>query len=276
MQRTPFWFEQRRNKITASNVGACLGLVSYVSRQKAYERALGSGGGESQAKEEVNPACAYGIENEPVAIRAYESVTQNKVVEAPFVIHSEIDWLGASPDGYIGETGLLEIKCPYYSRTPHKNIPLHYYLQIIVQLECCGRSYCDFYSWTPGEANLIKVKADPAFFKWLYFTHLTTLYDAIRTKAGNFPTLRNRDELKMRIAQSMQTHIVNAQPSLCFPAPEPDPFTSSNDEEIDGAIDVCSSTAMAYVPASDLKRKSPQWVSHGGTAEPPSKSARFE
>lgn len=279
MQRTPAWFEQRRNKITASNVGACLGLVSYTSRKKAYERALGSTGEEPQAAEEVNPACSYGIEHEPIAIAAYSKQTGNRVEEAPFVVHSEIPWLGASPDGYIGQEGLLEIKCPFYSRAPHSSIPMHYYLQVIVQLECCpGRKWCDFYSWTPDGAKLFRVQADPSFFKWLYFTHLTPLYEAIKSRAGGFPTMRDRAELQARISASMQTHIVGTQPTLAallhFPPPEADPFTSSNDMGSDGPIDLQRLSGVPRTWASDRKRERSDGVRDDSPTEPPRKRAR--
>ena len=40
-QRTPGWHEARRGKLTASNLAALLGQVSYTSRKQAYLRALG-------------------------------------------------------------------------------------------------------------------------------------------------------------------------------------------------------------------------------------------
>ena len=40
-QRTPAWHVARRGKLTASNLGAALGQVNYISRAAAYRRAMG-------------------------------------------------------------------------------------------------------------------------------------------------------------------------------------------------------------------------------------------
>ena len=55
---------------------------------------------------------------------------------------------------------VLKAKCPYWSKTPHQTIPLYYYLQINLCLECADREWCDFISWTPGAYKVIRVTRD--------------------------------------------------------------------------------------------------------------------
>ena len=45
-------------------------------------------------------------------------------------VHESTPWLAGSPDGLVGTEGMVEAKCPYWSKTPHQTIPLYYYLQI--------------------------------------------------------------------------------------------------------------------------------------------------
>lgn len=40
-QRTPAWHAARKGKLTASNIGAAVGLCPWTSRQTAFNRAMG-------------------------------------------------------------------------------------------------------------------------------------------------------------------------------------------------------------------------------------------
>ena len=63
-----------------------------------------------------NAATKYGRDNEANVIELLED--RGHVVERRgLVVHPEHDWLGASPDGIIDATQLLEIKCPFKSST---------------------------------------------------------------------------------------------------------------------------------------------------------------
>ncbi len=119
-QRTEAWHAARRGKLTASNLGALLGQVSYTSRAEAFRRALGTD--EFQG----NEATEWGTANEPNGIAYYEQVTGNKVVETGLHTHPNYNWIAGSPDGLVGSEGIVEIKCPYWQRTPHAAIPGHF------------------------------------------------------------------------------------------------------------------------------------------------------
>jgi hypothetical protein len=78
---------------------------------------------------------------------------------------------GASPDGIIGQDGLIEIKCPQTSTHIEtllgKAVPGRYVAQMQWQLACTGRQWCDFVSYDPrlpGHLQLAvyRMERDPA------------------------------------------------------------------------------------------------------------------
>ena len=87
----------------------------------------------------------------------------------PCAFYQYEHWLGASPDGLVGDRGLVEIKCPFGIR--NKNPPIfktaamqtHYYAQMQVQLFCTEREWCDFYQWTPNGDLVERVNLDENF-----------------------------------------------------------------------------------------------------------------
>lgn len=60
----------------------------------------------------VNEAMQWGIDNEPLAKLEYEKLNFVEVHELGFCISDEFDFLGLSPDGFVGSDGAIEIKCP--------------------------------------------------------------------------------------------------------------------------------------------------------------------
>jgi len=151
-QQTPEWFEARRGRLTGSMAGAALGLAPYMSQEDCL-RALVRSMHDMPSEFEGNIATEWGNANEALARSAYEMETGQIVEPAGFVPFE--DWSGASPDGYVGEDCLVEIKCPFGIRKnaepafkPLEDQP-HYYAQIQLQLHVTGRLVCDFLQWTP-------------------------------------------------------------------------------------------------------------------------------
>ena len=60
---------------------------------------------------------------------------------------------GASPDGFVGEDGLVEIKCPnsstHIDTLVSQKVPAKYLPQMQWQMACTGRKWCDFVSFDP-------------------------------------------------------------------------------------------------------------------------------
>ena len=118
-----------------------------------------------------NPALDYGTRSEPLAVSQFEQETGLKADPAGFVVSSQYPWLGASPDGYVGEDALLEVKCPYgmkRSEEPEfKPISLmpHYYAQVQIQMICTDRNMCYFAQWAPNGFKREIVYRDPHWEK---------------------------------------------------------------------------------------------------------------
>jgi putative phage-type endonuclease len=155
-QRTPEWQQIRLGKVTASRIAdVCARTKSgYGASRKNYlaelvaERLTGV-----KSEGFTNAAMQWGTDMEPEARIAYEFYRDAAVAEVGFVPHPSIGDTGASPDGLVGIDGLVEIKAP--NTATHIDtllsgvIPEKYILQMLWQLACTGRAYCDFVSFDP-------------------------------------------------------------------------------------------------------------------------------
>lgn len=101
----------------------------------------------------TNAAMQWGTDKEPDARAAYEFRTDAEVLSAGFVTHPLLAMSGASPDGFVSNDGLVEIKCPntstHIDTLLGRTVPSKYVTQIMWQLACTGRAWCDFVSFDP-------------------------------------------------------------------------------------------------------------------------------
>lgn len=95
----------------------------------------------------------WGIDQEPFARAAYELSRDVLVETCGFVLHPILDRFGASPDGLVGDDGLIQIKCP--NTTTHLSwmlsgtIPVEHMPQMLAEMSCTQRAWCDFVSYDP-------------------------------------------------------------------------------------------------------------------------------
>jgi putative phage-type endonuclease len=154
------WKTLRLGKITASRVSQVMGK----SRQNflaiiAAERIS------KQAESFTNAAMQWGIDTEPFAREAYEARNGVKVVQVGFCLHPTIKDAGASPDGLVGDDGLIEIKCPntstHVGTLIDQKAPTKYIPQIQFQMACTGRQWCDFVSFDPRiEQSFFQIRVE--------------------------------------------------------------------------------------------------------------------
>lgn len=101
----------------------------------------------------TNAAMVWGTEMETEARKAYEFYHAVSVVEVGIIRHPSIQGTHASPDGLVGEDGLIEIKAPqtatHIETLIGKTVPAKYITQMQWQLCCTGRNWCDFVSYDP-------------------------------------------------------------------------------------------------------------------------------
>lgn len=153
VQRSPEWYAVRAGKVTASRVadvvartrsGWSANRTGYMN-QLLVER-LGANGTPGP----ISAAMQWGIDHEGDARLAYQLWADVEVHECGFIDHPTVTMSGASPDGTIGDDGLVEFKCP--STTTHvttlieQHIPERYLLQTLWQMSCTQRHWCDFVS----------------------------------------------------------------------------------------------------------------------------------
>jgi putative phage-type endonuclease len=155
-QRSNEWFAVRLGKVTASRVADLMAKTKsgYSTSRDNYmaqlvvERITGE-----KAESFTNSAMQWGTDQEPFARAAYEAATGVLVDELGFAIHPTIDGAGASPDGLVGDDGLVEIKCPNTGTMIETllsgAIPAKYVTQMQFQMACTGRAWCDFASFDP-------------------------------------------------------------------------------------------------------------------------------
>jgi putative phage-type endonuclease len=154
-QRTPEWFQKRLGKVTASRIadlmaktktGPGASRANYLA-QLVTERLTGT-----PTEGFQSTAMTWGIEQEAAARAAYSARMGVLVDEVDFVDHPTMQ-AGASPDGLVGEDGLIEIKCPNTSTMleylEDRTIPQKYRLQMQWQLAVTGRDWCDFVAFDP-------------------------------------------------------------------------------------------------------------------------------
>lgn len=94
-----------------------------------------------------------GVELEDMARRGYQLEQDVKVEQMGFILHPRIKMAGASPDGLIGEEGMVEIKCPaentHWRYIIDGVVPEEYRPQMFWQMACAERQWCDFLSYCP-------------------------------------------------------------------------------------------------------------------------------
>lgn len=199
-QGSPEWLQARCGKVTASRVadvvaktksgwGASRG--NYMAELIA-ERLTGK-----PAASFTKAAMQWGTETEPQARAAYEFMQDVDVIQTGLVPHPAIEGSAASPDGLIGDDGLIEIKCPntatHIDTLLKQKIPAKYDTQMQWQMACTGRAWCDFVSFDPRmpahlQLFIRRVKRDDARIKELegavieFMDELGAKIDALQEK----------------------------------------------------------------------------------------------
>jgi len=178
-QGTAEWHQLRLGKVTASRVadilaktktGASASRGNYLI-ELALQRVT-----KTIEESYTNAAMEWGTATEPQARVAYEVKTGNFVDQVAFVNHPTIDGFGCSPDGLVGDSGLIEIKCPnsatHWSYIKANEPPNKYFIQMQAQMAVTGAKWCDFVSFDPrmperSQLLIVSVPRDPEFILFM-------------------------------------------------------------------------------------------------------------
>lgn len=175
------WHEARAKRITASEVWKILekskkdgkplkARADYLTK-KVVEILTGV------VNDDLNtPAIRWGRDNEEAARTAFQMKTGLIADKAPFIVHPEIPYVGASPDALVELDAGAEIKCPYNS-TVHfemlmNGMPTDHAPQVQMQMWVTGRPHWYFVSFDPRfpaplHIYVERIAADPAYHKML-------------------------------------------------------------------------------------------------------------
>lgn len=156
-QRTDEWYSARCGQLGASQISKALakgraGAESSTRRNLIAELVAMRLTGQAPDGF-TSAAIQWGIDNEPIARASYEVLHGIDVEQEGWIPHPSIEWTGCSPDGLIGDDGLIEIKCP--NTATHIDYllggvaPAEYHYQMLWQMECTGRKWCEFVSFDP-------------------------------------------------------------------------------------------------------------------------------
>lgn len=151
-QNTDEWHKLRLGKITASNFGAVMadGLGSFgeTAHKYALQLALERINGGKSNNQIQTYHMKRGHQQEPNARSLYESQHFYTATNGGFFDHG---YYGDSPDGLVGNDGIVEIKSVIasvqYATLKRNNYDPKYKWQMVGHLECSCRKWCDFISY---------------------------------------------------------------------------------------------------------------------------------
>lgn len=157
-QRSDEWRAIRAGKVTASRISDVLaelknGKGEAATRRNYKAEIIAEILTGLPAENFISKEMQWGIDNEPFARAAYELAQDVTVDTVGFAIHPAIARFGASPDGLVSDIGIAEFKCP--NTATHLDyllageVPSEYQPQMLAQMACTGREWCDFASFDP-------------------------------------------------------------------------------------------------------------------------------
>jgi putative phage-type endonuclease len=153
-QGSPEWLAARAGKVTASRINDVMASKTTAAyrdyRAQIVAEILT---GQPQESGFTNAAMQWGTDQEKFARAEYELACDWTVDEVGIVLHPTIERGAASPDGLVSTNGLVEIKCPktatHLQTLIDKKQPRQYENQMLWQMACTGREWCDFVSYDP-------------------------------------------------------------------------------------------------------------------------------
>lgn len=195
-QGTDEWLALRYGWITASKFKDVMSKGQGKTR-KAYMYHLAAEAitGE-RAESFTNEYMEWGTENEPVARAMYELETGYEVDQVSFIKLDEANKIGCSPDGLIGDDGMVEFKCPKTTTQIETflsgKMPSLHKGQVQGQLWVSDRQWTDFVSFDPridGDSGYfcVRIERDEEYIKELEaacFLFAKELQDMVKVLRG--------------------------------------------------------------------------------------------
>ncbi|XP_076549399.1 uncharacterized protein LOC117605294 [Osmia lignaria lignaria] len=186
------WRTLKEELLTASNFGAVCGMRQTTSCAAMVKNIL--------YPPSVDTATMkYGRDKEHIARKDVANAMKTRIRTCGLFIDRDIPYLGASPDGFIEDDGLLELKCPQSAENltaidaietirhlrnifdkrdiQEMNSKHQYFYRVQGQLHVTQRKYCIFAIWTPKSIHMIHVNRADAFWTNHMEPFLTRFYE---------------------------------------------------------------------------------------------------
>jgi len=156
-QRTDEWMRRRAGQFTASRSAALMARTKAGSSSSRAELIM------TLAIERLNGECVptysnsamqRGIDLEPLALAAYITWSGTWIEEEAYIASADLPNTGCSPDGLVGEDGMVEVKCPanaakHVAALRSGAHAVEYRWQLQHQMMVCGRQWNDAISFDP-------------------------------------------------------------------------------------------------------------------------------
>lgn len=153
---TEAWAHARIGKVTASRIADVVARTKTgwgASRDNYMADLIAERLTGVAAEGFKSAAMQWGTDTERQARIFYELIEGATVAEGGYLDHPTIPMAGASPDGFVGDDGLVEIKCPitktHIETLRGGRVNGAYAKQMQWQMACTGRAWCDFISFDP-------------------------------------------------------------------------------------------------------------------------------
>jgi putative phage-type endonuclease len=179
IQGSPEWLAIKAGKISGSRFADVLALNKRTGQPNKPRRDLIANLRVERetgvlTPVEVNEFMAHGTRCEPIACALFEFLHGVEVAHAAWIPHPTLDYVGFSPDGLLGDDGLLEIKSPYLEARHLRTVesqrcPDDYYPQCQGGLWVTGRQWVKFASFYEPTHDLavVHVARDEQFINRL-------------------------------------------------------------------------------------------------------------
>ena len=174
-QGTDEWLAARAGMVTASNFGKVLAKGQGKTRKGYMLQCLAERMTGRPAESFTTAAMEWGTEHEAQARANYELMVSGVEVREVGMVFRDDD-VSCSPDGLVGKSGMLEIKCPntvtHIETILSGKVPPQYLPQVQGGMWVAEREWCDFVSFDPrmsdeGQMFVVRVKRDYDYIKTL-------------------------------------------------------------------------------------------------------------
>lgn len=171
-QGTPEWHDLRRGVLTSTAIRTLItptGKLADNDKTRAHVYDVAAQRITGRTEDNYMSFDMMRGHTEEILARDLYAKHYAPVTECGFITNNKLGFtVGYSPDGLVGENGIIEIKSAkakiQVQRITDGGIPTEHSAQVQTGLWLTGREWCDFISYSNGMAmQVVRVNADPVY-----------------------------------------------------------------------------------------------------------------